>query len=420
MGKNKAKPYIIQAFVALFVVILGLFIGMKFFNDKTVPQKRERRDVGILVEVVTVNKADHNIALETTGEVEASRSMSLKSEASGRVTWVSDNFYPGAHIKKGEVLAKISTEDYRIKLEQSKITLKQREAELVLEQAKGRAAEADLDKMKLTMFNGEEDLTAEEAAIIKRSPQLQQALANVEQAKLSQKQAQIDYDRSVIKAPYDAVIQQTNISIGDYVSGATALGTIVASDQFWVKISLQPSLIAWTGASKTSLDTLEASVSYDIGGQTITRKAHVLSMLSEVESLGRMVQLVLAVDDPLGEPVDAPLLIGTFVHASLKSPTPLPSVELPRSLVREGGLVYVCNPQNELEIRSITTPYKTDTNVYITEGLNDGERVVTTLISSPSNKRKLRVKGETRERGEVSDDVGRMGFGGPPGGGPPR
>ena len=182
-----------------------------------------------------------------------------------------------------------------------------------------------------------------------------------------------------------------------------------------------PSLIAWTGATKESLDKLEANVSYDIGGQTITRKAHVLSMLSQVESLGRMVQLTLAVDDPFGEPADAPLLIGTFVHASLKPSVPLPSVELPRSLVREGNQVYVCNPQNELEIRSIVTPYKTNDHVYITEGLNDGERVVTTLISSPSNKRKLRIKGETQEKGEVSDDVGRMGFGGgPPGmGGPP-
>ena len=410
---SKARPFIVQGIIAIVVIVIGVWVFQMFFGDKQVPQRRGRMDTGVLVEVETVHKAPHEIHLEATGEVEPSRSMSLKSEANGRVTWVSDKFYPGSHIKKGDVLVKISTEDYKLKLEQTNINVKQREADLVLEEAKGKAASAELTSMKSSILNGE-DLSDEETTIIRRAPQLQQAMANVELAKINQKQAQIDYDRSVIRAPYDAVIQQTNISPGDYVSGATALGSIIASDQFWIKISLQPSLIAWTGATEESFSKIDATVSYEMGGKTVTRKARVMSMLSQVESLGRMVQLVLAVDDPFGEPVNTPLLVGTFVHASLKAPIPLESIEIPRSMVREGGQVYVCSPDNKLKIKTITTPYKTAENVYVTEGLGDGDRIVTTLISSPVPDRKLRVKGETQEKGEVSDDVGRMRFGGGP------
>jgi hypothetical protein len=126
-----------------------------------------------------------------------------------------------------------------------------------------------------------------------------------------------------------------------------------------------------------------------------------------------MVQVVLAVDDPFGEPVDSPLLIGTFIHATLKAPNKLNSIEVPRAMVREGNQVYVCSKENTLEIRDIVTPYKNEKNVYVTEGLNDGDRVVTTLISSPIQGRKLRVKGETTEVGQVSDDTGRGRGGGP-------
>ena len=118
MSKNKARPFIIQGIVALLVIFLGYHVAMKYFNDKTVPQRRPRMDVGTLVEAITVKQADHYVTLEATGEVEASRTMSLKSEVSGRITWVSEDFYPGAHVKKGDVLVKISTEDYKIKLDQ--------------------------------------------------------------------------------------------------------------------------------------------------------------------------------------------------------------------------------------------------------------------------------------------------------------
>ena len=396
---SSARHYIIQSFLAIVVVFVGCLVFMKFFGDKQTAKRGERIDRGVLVEVVSYQKATHEIQLEATGEVEASRTMNLKSEASGRVTYVSDKFFPGAHLKKGDVIAKISTEDYKLKLTQAKITLSQRESALVQEKAKGRAAEAELKALQKTILNGKE-LTSEQEALIRRDPQLQEAMASVELAKISVQQAQLDYDRSVIKMPYDAVVQTINISQGDYISGATTLGTVVADDQVWVKVSLQPSLIAWTGATEEMFGKINASVTYDIGGQTIERKARVLSMLGQVESLGRMVQIVLAVDNPFGEPVNAPLLIGTFVHAKLNAPTTLESIELPRAYVREGNQVYVCNSENKLEIRDIVTPYKTSDNVYVTEGLNSGERVVTTLISSPINGRKLRVDGETPPEGD--------------------
>jgi len=407
----KLKHFIIQSIIAVLIIVVGVLIWRQYTTNSVSAQRKPRMDSGVLVEVVTVEKTDHVVEITGTGQVEASRSQALKSEANGRITWISEDFYPGAKIKKGTVIAKINTEDYAIKLSNAKIQLRQKEVALFQEEAKGKAAEAELQMLQKSM--GANELNETQTSIIKRQPQLQNALADVEMAKNTLKQAQLDYDRSIVKAPYDGVIKSINISLGDYVSGSTQLGTLLAVDEFWVMLSLSPSNVGWLGVG-SDVRNLTAQVKYDIGGQTVTREASVKSVQPEVESLGRMVQVLLSVKDPLGEPEDQPLLIGTFVNATIFASEPLNSIELPRAYVREGNLAYVCSKDNKLLLRSITTPYRTEDYVYVTDGLLDGERVVTTLISSPVEGRKLRVKGETSETGEVSDDTGRGGFGGPP------
>lgn len=404
---HNARPFIIQGICALLIVALGVFVGYHFFSDKTVPTRGARADVGILVEVVEVEEKAHNLTLKSTGTVEAHRTMNLKSEVSGRVAYVNEKFYPGAHLKKGDVIAKIAPDDYQIKLTQTRITLSQREAALIQEEAKGRAAQAELKALQKSILDGQ-TLTPEQESLITRAPQLQEAIANVELAKANVQQAQLDYDRSVIRMPYDGVVQTVQISPGDYLSGATTLGAIAATDEVWIRVSVQPSLIAWTGTTPDDFAALDASVSYEMGGKTVSRPAQILSMLGSVESLGRMVQFIVSVKDPFGAPEESPLLLGTFVHASLQTKRTLNSVELPRSYVREGNQVYVCTPDNRLDIRQITTPYRTDDYVYVTEGLKSGDRVVTTLISSPISGRKLRVKGESHPVGTVSEDTGLM------------
>lgn len=404
----KIKPFIIQSLIAIVVIVVGIVVARSYLSDEVTPKRRMRVDSGILVEVIPVERQEHVVEITGTGQVEVSRRQSLKSEANGRVIWVSPEFYPGARIAKGTVIAKINTDDYEIKLSNAKIQLRQKEVALMLEEAKGRAAKNELEALKKTM--SDTTLSEKEASLVRREPQLQNAIADVELSKNNLRQAQLDYNRSIIKCPYDAIVETANISLGDYVSGATAIGSVIATDEYWVYLSLNPSNVGWLGIGG-DLDTLDAEVTYDLGGKTVSRKAHVKSVQPAVESLGRMVQVLLAIEDPLGAPQDSPLLVGAFVRAKIFAREPLNAIRLSRAHVREGNQAYVCTPENKLSIRNLTTPYRNDDYVFVTEGLEAGERVVTTLISSPVEGRKLRVKGETDVVGEVSDDVGRGGFG---------
>ncbi|MCL2326078.1 MAG: efflux RND transporter periplasmic adaptor subunit [Proteobacteria bacterium] len=399
------RPYFFQGMLALMLVAGGLYAGWYFYQDPETAQRQPRTDRGILVEVEAFTNQSHPIVLSSTGQVVASRSQTIRSEVSGRVTWVSEHFYPGARLKRGDIIARISQEDYAIRVSNAKIALRQREVALVLEEARGKAAKAELEMLKQTM-NGVA-LSDDEMALVRRGPQLQDAIAGVELARNSLKQAQLDLDRSVIRCPYDVFVETVTVSTGDYIGGNTTIGTVTAMDVFWVEVSILPALAGWIGASPDKFAQSKAEVSYDIGGSRVTRPARILSLLGRVEPLGRMVQIVLAVDDPFGPPVDSPLLLGTFVHVQLTSPQKIEAIRLPRAYVREGNQVYVSDAENRLRIRTLTTPFRTDDYVYVTGGLSDGERVITTLISSPVDGRLVRIRGEEAPRG---------GGGGPPDG----
>lgn len=411
MSFGKARPYIVQGLVAVVILLIGVAGFEMFFSSKQAPKRKPGVNAGILVDVVGVEKARHKVKLEATGTVEASRSMALQSEVGGRITWLTPKYYPGGRLLKGEAVARIATDDYAIALSNAKLQLRQKESAFVLEEAKGRAAGAELEQLRGEILKTE--LSAEALGIVKRVPQLEDALAAVEIAKNNVRQAQLNYDRSVIRMPYDGIFSQTPGSVGELISGGANLGGIVSTESVWVTVSLMPSSLAWLGATPESLSKAVAQVRYEIGGRTVSRPARILSLKGEVEPLGRMAQVILSVDAPFGEPEDAPLLVGTFVNVEIEAPVAIEAVKLPRAYVREGNLAYVCGKDKTLSIRTLTTPYRTADDVYVTDGIEDGERVVTTLISAASDGKKLRVRGEDEAvAGSIPEDSG-------PGGPPP-
>ena len=415
---KKIRPFLIQGIIVIAVIIAGIWIARSYLSDEQVAQKRQRPDKGLLVSVETYEEGDYEITIESTGTVRAAKSMNLKSEASGRVTYVHPKFYPGGRIKKGEVIVKINTEDYKIALENQRINLRQKEAALMVEKAKGSAASVELDLMKKTFDHV--DLSAEEQKLIKRQPQLEEALAAVEAAKNNVKQAQLNLDRSTVKAPFDLIVSENNVIVGDYVGGQTTLGSAISTEAFWITASIFPEQMHWLGIpGVTSEEASGGKITYEISGKTIERPVKIVSLMPQVESLGRMVQILLEVKDPFGEPVADPLVLGSFVRIYLDSKDKLHAIRLPRARVHEGNRIYVCNEQKKLEIRSVTAGWKDNDYYFVTDGLKTGERILTTLLSSPVDGTKLRIEGEDPQNAGVDFGFDKMGPGGP-GGRPPR
>ena len=121
-----------------------------------------------------------------------------------------------------------------------------------------------------------------------------------------------------------------------------------------------------------------------------------------MDASSRVVYAVAEVVDPygvLGQSQQDELKMGTFIRAEIQGRRAEDVVILPRSVLQPDDTVLVVNEKNELEVRAVTEPRY----VYISSGIRDGERIVTTALDAPIPGTRLAIRGEADTGGESTE-----------------
>jgi multidrug efflux pump subunit AcrA (membrane-fusion protein) len=124
-----------------------------------------------------------------------------------------------------------------------------------------------------------------------------------------------------------------------------------------------------------------------LGSGTI-KEARLERLLGEVDPEGRMARLQVAIDDPLGE-AQASLdergvaLLGSYVRVDVPLRPIAEAVEVPRTALREGDVVWIVDGDGRLEVREVEIGLRRDGSVVVTRGLSTGDRVITSAIAVP-------------------------------------
>lgn len=134
------------------------------------------------------------------GKTENKRTVSVKAETSGRI--IDRPVERGAAVKEGDVLCQISMEDRYASLTESREALNQARIEY----------EGSL-KLKERGYQSD-------TAIAKTKAELAAA-----EAKL--KRAELDIQRTYVRAPFAGVVEEVHSAVGDYVAPGTACVTVV-------------------------------------------------------------------------------------------------------------------------------------------------------------------------------------------------
>ncbi len=153
---------------------------------------------------VRVSKAERFPDVVTvTGRSKASQSVSLRAETAGQLeTLIQEE---GALVKAGEVVARLELRDRQAKLDEARQRLAQRQIEYdAARQLEDRG------------FNSR--------------VRLSEAQADLEDARAVLKIAEIDLEKTQIKAPFDGVIATQLVDEGDYLSLGDTIFTIVDLD----------------------------------------------------------------------------------------------------------------------------------------------------------------------------------------------
>jgi len=361
------------------VVVAGLVIHAKSKQAARKPQGEQ----AVLVDVITAKVESLNFSVASQGTVKPRTETTLVSEVSGKILSVSPEFVAGGFFRKDQVLLQIDPSDYETALKRAEANLASRQAKLSDEQARSEQALKDWRNL------GREGQPSD---LVLRKPQLADARANVKAAEADVQKARRDLERTRITVPYAGLIRQKLVDIGQYVTPGTRLGVSFAIDSAEVRLPLTGNDLAYLDLpseleiEKEKPMTIPVTLSARNEGKLQRWQAKIIRTEGVVDESSRVVYAVAQVVDPygvLGESRQNELRIGTFVNAEIQGVRADNVAVLPRFVLRQDNTVLVVGKDDKLEIRPVKVVRSEPRNVYVSEGINDGDRVITTTLDVP-------------------------------------
>ena len=382
--------FAISSLLPLIVIALGAYGAMKLINSREKVPERPRASIATLVTIETASHVSTRVHVDAMGTVMAARETMLMPQVTGRIEKLSPDFQIGGLFKSGEELLRIERQDYELALEQRKGDLARAEYEVSVEKGFKIIAKSELEVTGLRA----EDPSSHD--LLLRKPHLKKVKASLEAAKAMVKDAQLDIERTTIRAPFNAVVARKDVDLGTLATPQARLCTLVGTDEYWVKVSLPVEQLAWIKLPRRAGEEGSTARVRQAGlAAADSRDGTVVRSLAEVETTGRMASVLVSVQDPLGltgnRDPRTPLLIGAFVHVRIAGRELEDVFALPRHAIREGSRVWVMREDDTLDIREVKIVWRDRDRALIDNGLQVGERIVVGNIATPVQGMKLRV-----------------------------
>jgi len=377
----------------LITMSILVVIGLVTYQDSKNAERKPETDKAVLVDIIEAEVTSLNFTVNSQGTVRPRTETTLVSEVSGKIVSVAPEFVAGGFFREGEVLLQIDPSDYQAGLKRAEAALASRKAKLADETARSEQALKDWQNM------GKQGQPSDLGL---RKPQMADAKANVSAAEADVQKARRDLERTQITVPYDGLVRQKAVDIGQYVAPGTRLGVTFSIDSAEVRLPLTHSDLDYLELpSETEVQNKDKSfppvtLSAQRSGRTSQWQARIIRTEGVVDETSRVIYAVAQVIDPygvLGKSHQQELKIGTFVNADIQGLPADDVVVLPRYVLRPDNTVLVANDDNELEILQVTVLRAEPKKVYLSEGIPGGARVVTTTLDAPVPGTKLEVRG---------------------------
>ena len=362
--------------VWLIVAILGgagiVAGGMVYMRPEV--ERKAPESVVARVEVVEARAEDRPAVVRATGTVEPARQVSLMPQVSGRIVWMSDELMPGTRVAKGTVLARVDPTDYELALEQVRSQL--RAAELELELERGRRDVAAKEWVLLG--------DGEEAPLALREPQLRAAQQNLTAARAGVKQAEINLQRTFLVVPFNAVVLDESLDVGQVVGPNTMAVTLLGTDEVWVRVSIPVDQLAAIELPTDEHPGSSTRVEQRLAAGSVVRDGSVAKLLAQLDVATRTAQLLVVVPHPMdGAEGGIPLLPGAYVDVTIDGRVMSDVITIPRTALDGADKVWVVEQEGSLGSRTVRVGWREAADVVVTEGLESGSRVVVSPLAYP-------------------------------------
>ncbi len=358
---------LVRSRIAIAAVILcGLYLGYRVQEAKSDAASLHER---------TLKEAVPTVAVVTPKPLPATETITLPGNIVGwyeapiyaRVTGYVKMWYKryGDEVKKGDLLAEINTPDLDAEYQQA-------HADLESERAKYKLAEVTAKRWIALRPNhavSEQSITVQE-----QGWKSQAAVVRAAEQKVKNIEAFIGFKKIV--APFDGVVIQRNINVGDLVSKEGDLSTPSAKSNLFT-VAVVDKLRLFVNVPQTFGPFLQPGLTADVTVAPLPHRHFDFQFLTVAKGFDigtRTATTVFTIENK-----DRALWPGTYAQVHLATPVDRPTFILPSSVLiykEHATQVAVVKEDDHLHLQTITVAKLLDNIIEVEEGISSGDRVV--------------------------------------------
>ncbi len=358
MNKKLVYPIIVLA--------VGIGIAVLLAVNAPTPTPDDYKPLLATVRVLKVQPQAEYLTVTSQGTVEPRSQSELMPEVSGRAVWISPALVGGGSFARDEVLLRIDDADYRSALVRAEAALKRAEVE----------QDFAADELKRVDSLRAKNLTSQQQLDnVRRAAAV--ADANLSESQAAVDQARRDLARTELKAPFDGLVREEHVDLGQFVTRGQNIGTIYATDYVEVRLPIAADQLVYLGLPISTRGQIPenlrppVTVAADFGNTRLLWEGELIRAEAEFDARTRMLSGIarLRTDSAL------PLPVGMFVQAQIRGRRAENIVRLPRSAMRDNNQVMVIDQDNRLHFRQVSILRLEHDDMLVDGGLEAGELV---------------------------------------------
>ncbi len=384
------RTYTLKIILPILIIFGAVAISAILFFTRPKVAYRPAELTRPLIRTFKVEKKDMQMIVRSQGTVAPRTESALIAQVSGQVTFVARAFAAGGFFEKNEILVRIDDRDYKLAKIQAEAQVAQAELRYRREQEEARIAKDEWQRLG----------KGEPSKLVLREPQLKEALASLNAGKARLQQAELNRQRTKIRAPFSGRVRKKNVDVGQYVNPGIALAVIYAVDYAEIRLPIPDKQLAYLDlplnyrGESGKIAGPKVTLTANFAGKTHSWPARIVRMEGEIDARSRMLHAVARIVDPYGHktnPNSPPLAVGFFVKAQIHGKIFKNIAAIPRIALRDGDQVLIVNKDQTLHYRPVEIARIYDETAIVTRGLSDGDEICISPLEAFVNGMQVRV-----------------------------
>jgi RND family efflux transporter MFP subunit len=363
----------------LAIIAGGLLAAMGLVVSRPQPERTPEPRTAPIVSTEIIAPRTAALVVEGNGTVRPTSEIVLSAEVSGRVRWVSPQMVRGGSFNRGDTLVMIESLSYDNAVAIAQAEVQQRRVDVALAAQNQAIAQQEYELLRARTGVTQQSDTSLSARLARQQPQYEAAEASLSRAEAQLADALLDLRRTVVTAPFSGRVRAESVDVGQVISPGQSVAEIYGTDAVEVDISLstrQAALISdlW---DETGADRIPTVVRAEFGGLWHEWNGFVEHAAGALDPTTRTVEIVVRVPDPFDTADDRPpLLIGSYVRASIVGESVEGHFAIPRPALRNGPSIWLVDDDGIVTSRSVAVLQEVQDTVFVRADLKAESRII--------------------------------------------